>query len=141
MAEMVVSASEFRVFFKDLANSTAAEQHRLVITRHGHKLVALVSQEDLEFLRKHKPQPTSHPVPDPVEDPLEGAGHPETMETADIERIYRATRDSTDEEVIAWRAKAWLVLRLRTGKYPADLPDPRLRALVESVAKPANDGG
>ena len=122
MAERVVSASEFRVFFKDLANSTAAEQHRIVVERHGQRLVALVSLEDLEFLRKHKPQPTPREVPEPVEDVTEGMEHPELMETADIERIYRATKDSTDERIVNWRGKAFVILRLRTGHYPADGP-------------------
>jgi len=122
MAEMVVSASEFRVFFKDLANSTAAEQDRLVVTRHGHKLVALVSQEDLEFLRKHKPQPTRHDVPEPIPHITDGLDDPETMETAEIERIFPTTTGSMDEDVIGWRVRARLVYRHRTGHFPADGP-------------------
>jgi len=122
MAEMVVSASEFRVRLKDLANSIAEDQHRVIVTRHGHKLVALVSQEDLEFLRKHKPAPTPRPMPDPVVDVTEGMDHPDRMETKDIERIYQATEGSTDERIVNWRGKAYLTLWLRTRKHPASPP-------------------
>jgi len=124
MAEMVVSASALRVFFKDLANSTAEEQHRVVITRHGHKLVALVSQEDLEFLRKHKPQPTERPVPDPVPsqeapyDPFIGAEHPGEVPTSEIERVYRETEGTDDEYLRGWRSVAAQVLKERTGRVP-----------------------
>jgi prevent-host-death family protein len=118
MAATVLSASEFRVRFKELANSVAEEQHRVVVTRHGHRLVVLVSQEDFEFLQKHKPQPTPRLVPDPVPDPFEGIDHPERMKTADIERMYPLTRDTTDPWLAHWHEKAWLTLKLRTGKDP-----------------------
>jgi prevent-host-death family protein len=122
MAEMVMSASEFRVRMKVVANSIAAEQHRVVVTRHGHPMVVVVSQEDYEFLLKHKPRPTPRPVPDPVEDVTEGIDHPDRMETADIERIYAATREHTDDYIVRWRGLAYIVLRAR-GRTPANRPD------------------
>jgi prevent-host-death family protein len=118
MAKRVVSASEFRVFFKDLANATAENQDRLVITRHGHKLVALVSQEDLEFLEKHKPRPTERPVPEPVPDPTEGIDPPDNMSTEDIERIYAATEGTEDDRLTWWRGMAQTALWLRRGRPP-----------------------
>ena len=76
----------------------------------------------MEFLRKHKPQPTLRTVPDPVPDPLEGIDHPERMSIEDVERIYRITRDSSDPAIQDWRGKAFGSIRARTGKYPADPP-------------------
>jgi hypothetical protein len=65
MNEVVVSASDFRVHLKDLANDVAAGRQRVVMERHGHPMVALVSQQDLKFLRHNKPTANPDgPVPD-----------------------------------------------------------------------------
>lgn len=121
MAEMVVSASEFRVKMKDLANAVADEQHRVLVTRHGGRMMVVVSYEDYEFLRKHKPQPTARPVPDPVADPTEGIDHPDNMKTEDIERIYAATTGTTEPRLLRWRGIAYVYLR-HAGRTPADSP-------------------
>jgi prevent-host-death family protein len=123
MAVLKVSSSEFRVKMKDLANSIAEEQHRVVVTRHGGRMMVAVSQEDFEFLEKHKPQPTPRPVPDPVVvDPVfERIDHPDRMKTTDIEYIYEATHGCTDDELLSWRSKAAIVLRGR-GRSPKVQP-------------------
>lgn len=117
--KMVVSASELRVFFKDLANATAENQHRVVITRHGQKLVALVSQEDLAFLEKHKPQPTSREIPEPVSDPdMIDIKDPGEMITRDIEDGLKATEGTDDERLKDWRGRAELMLWFRKTRPP-----------------------
>jgi prevent-host-death family protein len=113
VAEIVVSASEFRVKMKDLVNAVAEEQHRVIVTRHGGRMMVVVSQEDFEFLQKHKPQPTPRPVPDPVPDVTEGIDDPEQMKLPDIERIYAATEGSEDEFVLSWRNRARIEMRMR----------------------------
>ena len=123
MAEMVVSASEFRVKMKDIGNAVAEEQHRVVVTRHGGPVFVVVSQEDHEFLLRHKPAPTPHPVPDPVEPRPEDrvVEHPARMTTEDIELVYEATHESTDFDVMSWRWKAYYALRDR-GRSPKMKP-------------------
>ncbi len=153
MTELLVSASDFRVHLKDFANDVAAGRERVVMARHGYPMVALVSQQDLDFLRRHKPaaEAREKPVsdrgdaPDPVAGPpaamqdvprpelgvgppddedlaLQVRRHPDTMETADIERLYAATKDAVDIDAVWWwRLKAYTVLRLRE-RCPADPP-------------------
>jgi prevent-host-death family protein len=114
MAVMRVSSSEFRVKMKDLANSIAEEQHRVVVTRHGGRMMVVVSQEDFEFLEKHKPQKTPRPVPDPVPDVTEGMNDPDEMEDAEIERVLAATEGYDDDDRIErWRRRARLTLGAR----------------------------
>src|SRR5437660_1178986 len=54
MTETTVSASHFRVHFKEIANAVARGGEACTVARHGLQMVALVSLEDLEFLRKNK---------------------------------------------------------------------------------------
>jgi hypothetical protein len=58
MAEFTVSATDFRTHLSRVANCVAFREDRCLISRHGHDLVALVSWEDLQFLRKHRPMPS-----------------------------------------------------------------------------------
>ena len=114
VAVMRVSSSEFRVKMKDMANSIAEEQHRVIVTRHGGRMMVAVSYEDYEFLQKHKPQPTPRVVPDPVPDVTEGMKDPEEMEAEDIERVLAATAGLDDDERIErWRRRATLTLAAR----------------------------
>lgn len=71
MTEICVTATDFRVHLKHLANSVARGEQRVLMARHGHRMVALVSEEDLAFLRKHKP------ISPEVEAPAISAGGPE----------------------------------------------------------------
>jgi prevent-host-death family protein len=128
MSELCVTATDFRAHLTDLVNCVATDGIRVVMARHGHRLVALVSQEDLYFLRKHKPAgPAAKPEDDqriearPPDVPriLE---HPDNLELAELERLYRVTTGSRDPRVEWWRLKAFNSLRLRTGKYPEEQP-------------------
>jgi prevent-host-death family protein len=47
MIENTVSASHFRVHFKEIANSVARGEEACTVARHGLEIVALVSLEDL----------------------------------------------------------------------------------------------
>ena len=109
------------------------------MTRHGYRMVALVSEEDLEFLRHHRPigmafappNETARSSPAPAstgpatakEDlVLQARRHPDTMETAEIERLYIAMKDATEiDAVFWWRLKAYTALTLR-GCCPDDPP-------------------
>ncbi|HZX97527.1 MAG TPA: type II toxin-antitoxin system Phd/YefM family antitoxin [Myxococcales bacterium] len=122
MAELCVTASEFRVHMKDYGNQVSSEQDRVVVARNGRRLFAVVSEEDLEFLRKHKPNPRRAPVPDPVPalDIPEPLPHPEAMKTDEIERVYALTTNVKDDSrIVWWRVQAYTVLRLR-GRRPAE---------------------
>jgi len=120
MDELCVSASDFRVHLKDLANNVATGEQRVIMARHGYRLVALVSQEDLAFLRKHRPGVDAAA--------RERAGiprvlkHPESMPFEEVERLYRATKDMTEDDIEDWRRKASLHIWLKTGKRPEDSP-------------------
>ena len=63
MAEMHVTATDFRRCIAQIKNAVAYRQDRVVMTLHGRVLVALVSIEDLEFLQEHRPRP-SEPTPE-----------------------------------------------------------------------------
>jgi prevent-host-death family protein len=123
MTETGVSASHFRVHFKEIANSVARGGHRFTVARHGLEIVALVSLEDLEFLRKHKrgadPVETAQAEPEPETINLI---HPDLMPIELVEEAYELSTGSTDPEVIRWRGRAFLSIRARTGKYPQDGP-------------------
>ena len=60
---MHVTATDFRRCIAQIKNAVAYRQDRVVMTLHGRVLVALVSIEDLEFLREHRPRP-SEPTPE-----------------------------------------------------------------------------
>jgi antitoxin (DNA-binding transcriptional repressor) of toxin-antitoxin stability system len=114
MNEACVTATDFRVHLTELANSVAEQGQRIVMVRHGYPMVALVNQEDLDFLRKHKPLSDGAPARP------ERLPHPETIETGELERLYAETKGRTDADGLNWREKAWLTLKLRTGRPPAE---------------------
>jgi hypothetical protein len=55
MAEMCLTATDFRHHLTRITELVSYQEHRVVMMRHGRDMVALVSWEDLEFLRKHRP--------------------------------------------------------------------------------------
>ena len=137
MDDVCVSASDLRVHFKDLANAVAAGRQRVLVSRHGYPMVALVSQEDLAFLREHRPRmaaPESKEsaMPETLEDP-------ELMPLEEVERLYALTKGATGMRVDVWRGKAWLTMKLRTGKSPDEPPWPvpgyRAEGSAEEVAQ------
>ena len=123
MTETAVSASHFRVHFKEIANSVARGGQRFTVARHGLEIVALVSLEDLEFLRKHKrgavPAEKEEVKPEPEMITLV---HPDTMPIELVEEAYALSAGSTDRAVINWRGRAFLSIKARTGRYPSDGP-------------------
>jgi hypothetical protein len=122
MDELCVSASDLRVHLKDFANTVAAGRQRVLVFRHGYPMVALVSQEDLAFLRKNRPGiDTAARKASGIPDFLE---HPERMPFEEVERLYRITKGTTESRVVHWRGKAWLYIKLRTGKFPDEPPWP-----------------
>jgi prevent-host-death family protein len=136
MTETAVSASHFRVHFKDIANSVARGGHRFTVARHGLEMVAVVSLEDLEFLRKHKraavpayeaevpPPQVAGALPQEAEPEPEmiKLTRPEWMSIEDVEEAYQTTAGSTDPVIVEWRGRAFAYIRAFTGKYPEDAP-------------------
>lgn len=122
MDEVSVSVSHFRVHLKDLANTVAAGGQRVVVSRHGYPMVALVSQEDLAFLRKHRQgveaaRREASGIPEFLQ-------HPESMPFEEVERLYRLTKGNRESRVAVWRGKAWLHIKLTTGEFPDESPWP-----------------
>jgi hypothetical protein len=118
MFEMHVTATDFRAHLTDLANAVAERGERVVMARHRLGMVALVSKEDLDFLRKHRPLPSSQPEePEPRAQDLP---EPDAVSTEELERLYAATKGRHEDAVIRWRGRAFVTLKCRTGKYPAD---------------------
>ena len=120
MDELNVSVSNFRVHLKDLANAVARGEQRVLVARHGFQMVALVSQEDLAYLRKHRPglDATARKragIPDILE-------HPENLPFEEVQRLYAATKGMTDRYIENWRGKAYILIKLRTGQLPDDPP-------------------
>src|SRR5947209_1157129 len=117
MTETTVSASHFRVHFKEIANSVARGEQACTVERHGLPVGVLVSEEDAEFLRKHKwgTPPSQHkPEADTIQ-----LTDPAQMPIELVEEAYDLTSGSTDFEIQAWRYKAYFSLKSRTGKQPA----------------------
>ena len=117
MTETTVSASHFRVHFKEIANSVARGEQACTVTRHGLAVGVLVSEEDAEFLRQHKWGKSEAPAkaePDGI-----ALVHPELMPLDQVELAYDVTTGSTDFEIQSWRHKAYFTIKGRTGKEPA----------------------
>ena len=117
MTETTVSASHFRVHFKEIANSVARGEQACTVERHGLAVGVLVSEEDAEFLRKHK-WGTAASRDKPEERTIELI-HPDQMPIELVERAYDLTTGSTDFGIQAWRHKAYFSIKGRTGKQPA----------------------
>ncbi|MGZ6143051.1 MAG: type II toxin-antitoxin system prevent-host-death family antitoxin [Myxococcales bacterium] len=56
--------TDFRAHLANVTNCVAWRHDRCVITRHGQEIGALVSYEDLMFLRKYKPRKIGPPSVD-----------------------------------------------------------------------------
>ncbi len=118
MIETTVSASHFRVHFKEIANSVARGEQACRVERHGLGVGVLVSEEDAEFLRKHKwgterAQPKREPPADTI-----ALITPDLMPIDVVEEAYDLTSGTTDFEIQAWRYQAWFSIKDRTGKHP-----------------------
>jgi len=117
MTETTVSASHFRVHFKEIANSVARGEQACTVERHGLTVGVLVSEEDAEFLRRHKwgtPAVPHEPEADTIK-----LIHPDEMPLELVEEAYELTSGTTDFEIQAWRYKAYFSIKGRTGRQPA----------------------
>src|SRR5689334_12301888 len=114
-----VSASHFRVHFKEIANSVARGGQQYRVARHGFEMVALVSLEDLEFLQKHKYGKEARAEPEKQREQIE-LTRPEWMPLETLLEAYEATETAPpdDYEIVSWRYKAFYSILERTGKQP-----------------------
>jgi prevent-host-death family protein len=103
MTEIVVTATDFRVHLKDLANQVARGGDPVVMSRHGFDMVVMISWDDYQRWSRLDPRKRRKP-------PLE---HPDQMDAAEVERIYEETKDATDSATSEWRRKALLSLWAR----------------------------
>ena len=127
MQERRLTCTELRVYLRDLANSVAASQERVTVSRHGFDLIAVVSLDDLEFLRKHKPEKTARPVPEPVElteeDKLAATlERPEYMDRAEVQRIVDLTMNTEHFDLLNWRIRAKNLLGVKLDGTPSRGP-------------------
>jgi hypothetical protein len=128
MTETTVSASHFRVHLKEIANSVNAGREAVTVERHGCQMFAAVSMEDLAFLRRHKygaaaaAPPPEGKAPDPDPPATIKLIHPDYMPLELVEEAYELSNGSRDRDVIDWRGKAWLKIKLMRGKPPEQLP-------------------
>ena len=130
MIETSVSASHFRVHFKDIANSVVRGGQAFTVARHGLELVGLVSLEDIEFLRKHKwgqrdsgaRREESTAASPPSEPETIRLTAPEQMPIELVLEAYQLTNGSLDFDIRAWRYRAYHSIRERTGKHPETRP-------------------
>jgi len=112
MAEMHVSATDFRVHLKDWANQVAGGGEAVIFNRHGFDMAALISWEDYKvFARQKKKEKGKVPKEDP-----------DLLDVAQVERIYEETFHQMDDESIAWRSKALLSLWKRGKRMSWEPP-------------------
>jgi len=108
MAEMHVSATDFRVHLKDWANQVARGGDAVVMVRHGLDMAVLISwQEYQEFARLAAAIEKGRPVEEPDE-----------MDLDLLERIYEETAGAADDETLGWRSKARISIRSRRARAP-----------------------
>jgi hypothetical protein len=140
MAEFTVSASDFRSHVSRVANCVAFREDRCLISRHGRDLVALVSWEDLQFLRKHRPVPSlggkasaplpiaAHfaPRPHPPGAHEERLPDPQTMSLLEVQVLYEQLKNRWHSMAVSdWVVRAAKVLgRGAAGTQPAGASPP-----------------
>lgn len=117
MNEETVSASHFRVHFKEIANGVAQGGQACTVERHGLAMVVVVSLEDAEFLRQHKWGKAAG-VEKPEAETIT-LDHPDTMPLELLEEAYGLTEGTTDFEIQGWRSLAYRSIKGRTRKTPA----------------------
>jgi PHD/YefM family antitoxin component YafN of YafNO toxin-antitoxin module len=126
MTETCVSATDFRVHLKDLANQVAEGNGSVVMARHGYKMVVMVSWDEyrafLEHKRRAKEPEKDIPAAAAASVVPERLEHPEAMDLEEVKRVYKATTGWQEERVVRWRGIAFVSLKLRTGEYPDEPP-------------------
>jgi hypothetical protein len=121
MTETNVSASHFRVHLKEIANAVKAGKQAVTVERHGCRMFVAVSLEDFEFLRKHKYGKPEKPAPEEQPEMITLI-HPDQMPIEMVEEAYELSNGTTDDDLIAWRHKAYFTIRATRGKRPAHPP-------------------
>jgi len=112
MDEKRVSATDFRVHLKDLGNHVARGGAAVVVSRHGLELGVFINVDEYaEFLKWRGGQAEA---PQTVEAPAE---HPDTLPVEEVERIYQATANATDDWTLRWRRWAFISVKARTRHY------------------------
>jgi len=140
MAEFTLSATDFRTHISRVANCVAFREDRCLISRHGHDLVALVSWEDLQFLRKHRPVPSlaekgelalptaarfvpQRRTPGPHEERLPD---PQTMSLLEVQVLYEQLKNRWHSMAVSdWVVRAAKILQRKSGSaLPASAAPP-----------------
>lgn len=103
MGEICLSASEFRVRLKDLANHVARGGEPVIVSRHGLETFVMVSLDDYQRWNRDKPR---------ERDKLPEV-HPEAMADDELDRVYAELKDSDDPAIERWCEKARLVFTAR----------------------------
>lgn len=129
MTETEVSASHFRVHFKEIANAVATGEQVCTVARHGLRMVVVVSLADAAYLREHKwkagTQKQKHQQEQEQEEQeQQQEAQADTIALVDpfempidlLEEAYGLTEGTTDFEIGAWRFKAYFAIKSRTGK-------------------------
>ena len=140
MAEFTVSASDFRSHLSRIASCVAFREDRCLISRHGHDLVALVSWEDLQFLRKHRPVPSlggaaelplpiaAHfaPRPHPPGAHEERLPDPQSMSLVEVQALYDQLKNRWHSMAVSdWVVRAARLLGSSAGAtQPASAAPP-----------------
>jgi hypothetical protein len=123
MDELRVTATDFRVHFKDLGNRVARGGVVVVVERHGLEMVGVVNLDELaefrEWRRKERGGGKDPAKAEPIEAPAE---HPDELPVEEVERIYKATGLSKDEWTRRWRGWAFISVKARTRRYPEGPP-------------------
>ena len=123
MNEETVSASHFRVHFKEIANGVAQGGQACTVERHGLAMVVVVSVEDAEFLRQHK-WGKAAALPQKREAEMITLVHPDTMPLELVEEAYGLTEGTTDLDILGWRSLAYHSLKGWSRKCPEDPSGP-----------------
>lgn len=143
MAELCLAATDFRHHLTQITELVSYREHRVVIARHGCDMAALVSWEDLEFLRKHRPlkkrpvESIEDCVAAHMHDGLVGREHPSGLarrvvsvptheERLAARRAKRAEEKVRREVERDWEEAAWIErqiwLRFLRTHWPQHLP-------------------
>src|SRR4051812_5093875 len=126
MTETYVTATDFRAHVAQITNCVAWRHDRVIVTRHGQEMGGFVCQEDVEFLKKHKPMrnkvpsgdvfspraiwedgdaggvqraidvPPPPPPPDPEEETVE-LPDPWEAPVEEVKRFYEVVKDHWNE--------------------------------------------
>ncbi len=119
MNEETVSASHFRVHFKEIANAVARGEQACTVERHGLAIAVVISLEDAAFLREHKWGQAAAAQEEQRQADRITLSDPASMPLDLLEEAYGLTAGTTDPAIEDWRFKAYYAIESRTGQWPA----------------------